>query len=68
MGLKSVKKVFCFGNNGLLKALFAVEILIWLYRKKAALPSSVVAGQTPLLLSRHTPGSMLATIGGEITS
>ena len=54
--------VFKFGNNGRLKALFAVEVPIWLYGKKAFLFVTIVAGQTPLLLSRHTLRSMQASI------
>ena len=63
--------VFKFGNNGRLKALFAAEVPIWLYGKKAFLFVTIVAGQTPLLLSRHTLRSMHASIdfsAGVITS
>ena len=63
--------VFRFGNNGRLKALFSASIPIWLYGKAALLEVAVVAGETPLLLSRHTLASMKLCIdfaSGEVTS
>ena len=63
--------VFRFGNNGRLKALFSAPIPIWLYGKAALLEVAVVAGETPLLLSRHTLASMKLCIdfaSGGVTS
>lgn len=63
--------VFRFGNNGRLKALFSASIPIWLYGKAALLEVAVVAGETPLLLSRHTLASMKLCIdfaSGGVTS
>ena len=50
----STDEIFKFGNNGRLKALFRVEVPVGLYGKQARLDVCVVAGQTPLLVSRAT--------------
>lgn len=46
--------VFQFGNRGQLKALFAVEMPVSVYGIAARLRVCIVAGHTPLLLSRDT--------------
>ena len=54
-----------------MKALFSASIPIWLYGKAALLEVAVVAGETPLLLSRHTLASMKLCIdfaSGGVTS
>ena len=46
--------VFQFGNHGQLKALFAADVPVTVYGVNAHLQVCVVAGHTPLLLSRAT--------------
>ena len=47
-------EIFKFGNNGRLKALFRVEIPVGIFGQTAILDVCIVAGQTPLLISRET--------------
>jgi hypothetical protein len=56
---------FRFGNGGVLRALFKVEMPAAVFGKTAAVDLRVVAGKTPLLLSRPAMSQLGLTIDFE---
>lgn len=62
---KDSDEVFQFGNNGQLKSLFSVDLPVTVYGKIATLRVCIVAGHTPLLLSRKTLGKLGLSINFE---
>lgn len=62
---KDSDEVFQFGNNGQLKSLFSVDLPMTVYGKIATLRVCIVAGHTPLLLSRKTLGKLGLSINFE---
>ena len=58
-------EVFQFGNNGQLKSLFSVDLPVTVFGKIATLRVCIVAGHTPLLLSRKTLGKLGLSINFE---
>ena len=62
---KDSDEVFQFGNNGQLKSLFSVDLPVTVFGKVATLRVCIVAGHTPLLLSRKTLGKLGLSINFE---
>ena len=55
-------EIFKFGNSGRLKALFRVQVPVEVFGKRSLLDLCIVAGETPLLISRATMTKLGLTI------